>query len=187
MRRCRATSESPARSDPDDGSALRPGEPRGRRPDEVAELRSGELAARAGVSKDTLRFYERRGLLARPPRSGNGYRKYPLSAVARVRMIRAAVSVGFSIEELAKILRMRDAGGAPCREVRRLAGEKRERLRREIERLTMLCAGLEDVLSDWDVRLSAAGRRRAGLLQALAERAGGPFAASCSALRRTGR
>jgi DNA-binding transcriptional MerR regulator len=135
-------------------------------------LKSGELAARAGVTKDTLRFYERRGLLAKPRRSGNGYRRYPASAVSRVRMIRVAVSVGFSIEELAAILRTRDSGGKPCREVRRLAAEKVERLRREIERLSVLCAGLEEVVADWDVRLSVAGRKRAGLLEALADRAG---------------
>jgi DNA-binding transcriptional MerR regulator len=141
---------------------------------ELAALSSGELAARAGVTKDALRFYERRGLLARPRRSPNGYRRYPASAVSRVRLIRVAVSVGFSIDELAAILRTRDSGGKPCREVRRLAGEKVERLRREIAHLTALRAGLEEVVAEWDIRLLEAGGKRAGLLEALADRAGTP-------------
>jgi len=154
---------------------------------ELAELSSGELAARAGVTKDTLRFYERRGLLPRPRRSANSYRRYPASAVARVRLIRVAVSVGFSIDELARILRQRDAGGAPCREVRRLAGEKVERLRGEIANLTALCSGLEEVVADWDLRLVEAGRKRAGLLEALAALAGTPFLASGAARKRSTR
>src|ERR1043166_3504641 len=92
------------------------------------ELGSGELAALAGVSKDTLRFYERRRLLPNPRRAANGYRRYPAAALGRVRMIRAALSIGFTVNELASVLRVRDAGGTPCREVRRLAGEKLERL-----------------------------------------------------------
>lgn len=163
---------------------LSSGEPAGLSSGELAGLSSGELAARAGVSKDTLRFYERRGLLARPRRSSNGYRRYPASSLPRVRLIRVAVSVGFSIDELARILRIRDGGGAPCREVRRLAGEKVETLRRDIERLTALCAGLEEVVADWDVRLRKAdGGRRAGLLEALVERAGGPFPPAPAARR----
>jgi DNA-binding transcriptional MerR regulator len=133
-----------------------------------SELRSGELAAKAGVSKDTLRFYERRRLLPRPRRADNGYRRYPASALGRVRMIRAALAIGFTIEELTSILAVREAGGAPCRQVRRLAGEKLDRLGGEIEALTRFRASLEGVLADWDGRLKVARGRRAGLLEALA-------------------
>jgi DNA-binding transcriptional MerR regulator len=136
--------------------------------DDRSELGSGELAAKAGVSKDTLRFYERRRLLPRPRRASNGYRRYPASALGRVRMIRAALSIGFTVDELSSILAVREAGGAPCRQVRRLAGEKLERLGGEIEALTRFHAGLERVLADWDGRLKAARGRRAGLLEALA-------------------
>jgi DNA-binding transcriptional MerR regulator len=166
---------------------LRSGELAGLSSGRLTELSSGELAARAGVTKDTLRFYERRGLLARPRRSANGYRRYPASAVARVGLIRVAVSVGFSIDELARILRQRDAGGAPCREVRRLAGEKVERLRREIASLTALCSGLEEVVADWDLRLVEAAGKRAGLLEALAARAGMPSRTRGAARTRSAR
>jgi DNA-binding transcriptional MerR regulator len=136
--------------------------------EECSELLSGELAARAGVSKDTLRFYERRRLLPPPRRAGNGYRRYPASALGRVRMIRAALSIGFTVDELSSILAVREAGGAPCRQVRKLAGEKLARLGAELAALTRFRADLERVLLDWDGRLKAARGRRAGLLEALA-------------------
>ena len=134
----------------------------------LPDLRSGELAALAGVSKDTLRFYERRRLLRPPRRAANGYRRYPAAALGRVRMIRAALSIGFTLSELASVLGVRDAGGAPCREVRRLAGEKLDRLGEEIAALSRVRAELRRVLVDWDRRLIDAGGRRAGLLEALA-------------------
>ena len=57
-------------------------------------LLSGELAKLAGVSADTLRYYERKGVLARPCRAGNGYREYPAAALQRVQLIRMALVVG---------------------------------------------------------------------------------------------
>ena len=173
----RRSSPRPLPSGRTAGLASRDGEPSsgelaGLSSGELAELSSGELAARAGVTKDTLRFYERRGLLGRPRRGSNGYRRYPAAALRRVRMIRVAVSAGFSIEELGRILRTRDAGGAPCRDVRRLAGEKVASLGRDLARLRALRADLEEVVADWDRRLAEAGDgRRAGLLEALLDRA----------------
>jgi DNA-binding transcriptional MerR regulator len=136
--------------------------------DQSPDLGSGELAALAGVSKDTLRFYERRRLLRPPRRAANGYRRYPAAALGRVRMIRAALSIGFTVSELSSVLGVRDAGGTPCREVRRLAGEKLERLGADIATLSRFRAHLRRVLVDWDRRLTDAGGRRAGLLEALA-------------------
>jgi DNA-binding transcriptional MerR regulator len=134
-------------------------------------LGAGELARLAGLSKDSLRFYERRGLLPVPRRGPNGYRRYPPEAISRVLLIRVAFSIGFSASELASILRVRDSGGAPCREVRRLAGEKLERLGDEIRSLSLLRADLEGVIADWDRRLAnAEAGTRAGLLEALVAR-----------------
>jgi hypothetical protein len=84
-------------------------------------VRSGELAKITGVSTDTLRHYERIGVLARPPRTSGGYRQYPVEAADRVRLVRRAMAIGFSLDELARILHMRDHGGAPCRQVHALA------------------------------------------------------------------
>jgi len=66
----------------------------------IRALRSGELARRAGVGVETLRFYERRGLLAKPARTPTGYRQYPESDVERVRFIRRARDLGFSLAEI---------------------------------------------------------------------------------------
>jgi DNA-binding transcriptional MerR regulator len=88
-------------------------------------MRSGELARECGVSTDTLRHYERIGVLPRPKRTASGYREYPADAGKRVRLVRRALGIGFTLDELAGILQTRDAGGAPCREVRALAESKR--------------------------------------------------------------
>ena len=66
--------------------------------------RSGEVARRAGVSTDTLAHYERRGVLRKPPRLANGYRSYPADAVDRVVLIKRALAVGFTLDELARLL-----------------------------------------------------------------------------------
>src|SRR5215213_5475046 len=85
---------------------------------------SGELARLAGVSTDTLRHYERKGVLPVARRLNNGYRKYPADSLDRVRLVRRALAVGFTLDELARFLKARDRGQAPCREVRALAEEK---------------------------------------------------------------
>ena len=88
--------------------------------DTKSTLRSGALASLAGVSTDTLRYYERRGLLPQPPRDANGYRRYPEAALMRVRVVQQALDAGFTVEDLSRVLKQRDAGGAPCRKRARL-------------------------------------------------------------------
>src|SRR3954463_191218 len=99
-------------------------------------MRSGELAKLTGVSTDTLRFYERNRLLPFAPRAANGYRCYPPESLARVLLIRRALSLGFSVAELARILKARDSGGAPCKTVRALAAQKLEQIETEIKELS---------------------------------------------------
>jgi len=133
-------------------------------------LRTGEVARRAGVSPDTIRLYERRGLLARPRRTEGGYRQYPAAAVERVRLVRRALALGFTLEELRVVLAARDSGQAPCRVVRTLAAEKLESVEARIDFLVALRDRIRRVLADWDERLAQTPPgRRAGLLQALAE------------------
>jgi DNA-binding transcriptional MerR regulator len=117
-------------------------------------MRSGKLAQLAGVSADTLRHYERLGLLPSPQRSAGGYRLYPPSALDRVRMIRRALAIGFSLKELGRILRVREQGGAPCREVRAMADQKLRELEDRIEEMTALQRLLNGLLAQWDKKLS---------------------------------
>jgi DNA-binding transcriptional MerR regulator len=70
-------------------------------------LTTGRLAARTGVSIETLRFYHRIGLLPEPPRTASGYRQYPPDAVRRVRFIRRAKGLGFKLAEIAELLELR--------------------------------------------------------------------------------
>jgi len=133
-------------------------------------MRSGELARTASISTDTLRHYERLGLLPAPKRTGGNYRVYAAEAVQRVRLIRNALAMGFSLKELSRIIKIRDDGGAPCREVRQMAEEKVAALGRQIDELATYREHLRRVLSDWDERLSRTGKsERARLLEALAE------------------
>jgi DNA-binding transcriptional MerR regulator len=132
-------------------------------------LRAGELARAAGVSTDTLRHYERKGVLARPRRSANGYREYPAEALARVLLVRRALAVGFTLDELAQILRARERGGAPCREVRELAARKLASVEERLRELAAVREELRAALADWDSRLSRTkAGERARLLESLA-------------------
>ena len=129
-------------------------------------LRSGELALLAGVSRDTLRHYERQGLLPAPQRSANGYRRYPPQALARVRLVRAALGIGFTVEELREILSDRDHGLAPCHRVHALAVEKALALELQIAELQRLHRSLQAAIRAWSRTLkSTAPGGRAGLLE----------------------
>jgi DNA-binding transcriptional MerR regulator len=122
--------------------------------DRHAMLRPSELARLTGVSTDTLRHYERKGVLGRPPRSDSGYRRYPPEAVARVQLVRRALTIGFTLDELAGVLSERDRGGAPCRRVRTLVTGRLAELDARLGDLTELRDELRRLLRDWDRRLA---------------------------------
>jgi MerR family copper efflux transcriptional regulator len=130
-------------------------------------LRSAELAARSGLSTDTLRHYERKGLL-RAGRSANGYREYPLDSVDRIRLVQNALSVGFTLDELARLLKIREKGGAPCQEVRQLAAAKLKDLDEQMRGLAALRGELQKMIERWDTKLAATRKGdRAHLLDML--------------------
>jgi len=139
---------------------------------ERAELiRIGALATAAGVSPDTLRHYERRGLLRPSRRTQAGYRLYDESAVERVRLIRNGLELGLSLRELAAVLGERDKGGAPCRKVRALVAVQLDRVERRLAELAEHRDSLVGLLADWDRRLDGIPPgRRAGLLGAVPRR-----------------
>jgi DNA-binding transcriptional MerR regulator len=116
-------------------------------------MRSGQLAHRTGVSADTLRHYERLGLLLLPQRTAGNYREYPPSSQQRVELIQRALTLGFSLPELKTILAVRDGGGAPCRHVRALMRSKILNVDRQIRNLVSLRVELNRLSKDWDKRL----------------------------------
>lgn len=131
-------------------------------------LRIGELANAADVSTDTLRHYERKGVLQRARRLENGYREYPEQALMRVRMIRQALALGFTLDELSEVFKVCDRGGVPCQRVRKLAAEKLSNIEVHLKEMMALRNDLRQTLKDWDTRLSnTAPGQQAGLLRAL--------------------
>lgn len=77
-------------------------------------MKIGEVARRAGVTIDTIRFYERRGVLSAPARRPSGYREYTDDTVARIRLARRMQSVGLSLDEVIDALAAHDSGRATC-------------------------------------------------------------------------
>jgi DNA-binding transcriptional MerR regulator len=131
-------------------------------------VRSGELARLSGVSTDTLRHYERLGILQEPHRTNGGYRNYPADSLQRVRLIQSALSVGFSLSELATVLGMRDRGQPPCQQVRAMAGQKLSEVERQIKDLLLMRDYLHRILKTWDRRLKRMrDGQPAGLLESL--------------------
>jgi DNA-binding transcriptional MerR regulator len=116
-------------------------------------LRSGEIARLAGVSADTIRHYERLGILPKAERTLSGYRMYASDAVERVRLAQRAIQLGFSLSELAEILQTRDTGGVPCHRVLSLTEEKLHSLGQQIEELRQTQSYMRRLVRDWRKKL----------------------------------
>jgi Hg(II)-responsive transcriptional regulator len=114
----------------------------------MTSLRSGELARRANVNVETLRFYERQGLLPKPPQRASGYRAYPLEAVGLVRFVKRAQALGFSLREIKELLALRDVPRATCGDVVVLARRKVEEIDAKISDLRAMRAALTASLKE---------------------------------------
>ena len=113
----------------------------------------GKAAALAGVSVDTLRYYERLGLFPKPTRTRAGYRVYSPTIVNRLTLVRNAQRFGFSLREIAGFLRVRDGGGAPCRTVRAAAERMLEAIDQQIADLAARREQMRKTLRGWDRKL----------------------------------
>jgi DNA-binding transcriptional MerR regulator len=112
-----------------------------------------DIARDAGVSVDTIRHYERKGVLGNVERDGSGYRRYTPDTMRRVQMVRRALTLGFTLDELASFFRQREAGRAPCKTVRALAARKLVEAEERIATLMSLRDNLARVIETWDSRL----------------------------------
>jgi DNA-binding transcriptional MerR regulator len=117
-------------------------------------LRSGELARLTAVSSDTLRHYERLGILPEAPRTPSGYRLYAPDAVDRVRLVQRALQLGFSLAELSEILRARDSGRAPCHRVLNLAEQKLQSLAQQIQELRRTQRYMRQLVREWRAKIA---------------------------------
>jgi len=111
-------------------------------------LTVGEVARRAGVHRETLRYYERRGLLPAPPRRPSGYRAYPAAAVERVRLIKWAQGLGFTLREIGELARIPgDHVGGRVRHVRAEALSKIREIDLKMARLRAVRHRLRAILA----------------------------------------
>ena len=124
----------------------------------IADMKSltiGRLAKQAGVNLETVRFYERRGLLPRPPRSTSGYRLFPPDAARRLRIIRRAQELGFSLTEIGELLSLRVSRRTTSADIRTRAEAKivdieaklksLESMKKTLRKLSRVCDGCSPV------------------------------------------
>ena len=114
-------------------------------------LKVGEVAKRAAVNLQTIHFYEREGLLPKPPRTASNYRMYSEDAVRRVRFVKRAQELGFALKDIKELLSLRASPGTRCADVRQRALAKLrdidekiatlQGMRRALTKLTGECAG----------------------------------------------
>lgn len=133
-------------------------------------LTTGDIARECSVSPDTIRYYENRGAI-RATRSGGGMRLFDRATVRRVRVIRSAIAIGFTIDELLRFFADKRDGRPPCRKVRAAAEEKLATLDAKIRQMQQLREQLASILHHWDARLE--GGEPAHLLDSLPETSGG--------------
>lgn len=108
----------------------------------------GKVAKATGVGVETIRFYERRGLIAQPRRpNGGGARDYDADTVARLRFIRQAKDIGFSLAEIGELLSLRDDGEAGCGTVRARAISKRRDIEDKLLKLREMRNLLDDLIA----------------------------------------
>src|SRR5260370_24264118 len=121
-----------------------------------SEIRIGEVAARAGVSIDTVRYYERRRLLPRAPRTQGGFRVFTEGAIDRVRFIKQAQELGFSLDEISALLTT-GGGASECRSVRDLLKAKLAELDRRMRTMRAFLGTLADHLAECESELKRRG------------------------------
>ncbi|SDU76569.1 MerR family transcriptional regulator [Jiangella alkaliphila] len=114
-------------------------------------MRTSELAGHVGVNPETLRYYERRGLLDEPPRTPGGHRDYPDTTVRLLRFVKRAQELGFTLDEVEELLHL-DAGGPDgCDAARALAVARKSDLEARIADLQRMRDGLADLVETCDL------------------------------------
>ncbi len=112
----------------------------------MRRMRVAELARIVGLSPDTIRYYERAGLLLAPARTPAGYREYDATAVDRLRFIQGAQRLGLTLEDIRSLLAVRDTGKCPCEPAGELLGRRLAGLDAEMARLAALRAEMVAML-----------------------------------------
>ena len=111
-------------------------------------MRIGDVAARAGVNTQTLRYYERRGILGEPKRSASGYREYPTDTVRLIRFIKRAQELGFTLDEIEELIALRQTTQKRRAKVRDLAAAKMRDIDEKLARLQAMRSALSTLVED---------------------------------------
>lgn len=133
-------------------------------------MRTGELAGQVGVNPETLRYYERRGLLHEPPRTASGYRDYPPAAVMLLGFIKRAQQLGFTLDDVEELLHLDRGGPEGCDVARELAQARRADLEARIASLRRMRDSLTELISTCGLPRTD---RSCSLLAALEEQSAG--------------
>jgi Hg(II)-responsive transcriptional regulator len=110
-------------------------------------MRSGQVALEAGVNVETLRYYERRGILQAPPRRASGYREYTEDTVGVIRFVKRAQELGFSLDEIETLLTLAAGGPASCDSARTLATHKLAELDAKMRSITAMQESLRRLVA----------------------------------------
>lgn len=105
----------------------------------------GQLSRLSGVGLETIRYYEREGLISEPPRRASGYRQYPEEALSRLRFIRRAKALGFTLKDIKELFALRVAPGTTCADIRKRAEAKIADVRARLEMLRRMERALVSV------------------------------------------
>ena len=116
----------------------------------LGEIKIGEVARRSGVGIETLRFYEKSGLLDRPGRTYSGYRVYGRDVLERISFIKQAQVLGFTLDEIARIIKHKQKGESPCEEVREIVQTRLRELEERIKQMNRYRKELTATLNEWD-------------------------------------
>ncbi|HKQ35399.1 MAG TPA: Hg(II)-responsive transcriptional regulator [Nitrospiraceae bacterium] len=119
----------------------------------AAELTIGRVAKLAGVNVETIRYYQRRGLLAEPEKPHMGYRRYLADSVRHIRFIKRAQALGFTLEEIAELLRLEEARA--CAETRALAAHKIRLIDQKLTGLAAMRQALAGLVQQCDKKQPA--------------------------------
>jgi MerR family mercuric resistance operon transcriptional regulator len=116
----------------------------------TAQLKIGEVARLSGIGIEALRFYERSGLLGRPGRTTSGYREYDRAVLQRLDFIKRAQILGFSLDEIKRIIADKQAGKSPCREVREIVRHRLAELDERMKEMRRYRNELGAALMKWE-------------------------------------
>lgn len=109
-------------------------------------LRIGAVAKQSGIGIETVRFYEREGLISTPARTASGYRQYPESIIKQLRFIQHAKTLGFSLKQIGELITLKNSRNANCKSVKQAAQDKLDDIQEKIDALENMKAALAPLI-----------------------------------------